>query len=408
MNLPRRDGCCRSATIGRAEALKCKLVGRTWELNTVTGILDEAISGAGCVVGILGPPGIGKSRLVREAVAAATQRDVPVYTTYCESHATDIPFHVLARLLREGMEIVGLDADAARTRVRDQFSDADPDDLLLLEDMLGIRDADGQLPEVASDARRRRLTALINTATLARQEPAVYVIEDVHWIDEASELMLADFLTVIPQAPMLTLITYRPEYRGALTRVAGAQTLSLRPLNDAQGAALTAALLGADPSLASLGAQVAARAAGNPFFAEELVRDLAERNILHGRPGAYQLRDNAADIDVPATLQATLGARIDRLSATAKQTLNAASVIGAQFGFDELAALVEDVDLAPLIDAELIVQVKFTAHAEFAFRHPLIRTVAYESQLKSVRQQLHRRLAEAIDARGHGDAESSR
>ena len=384
----------------RAES---KLVGRTWELNTVTGILDEAISGAGCVVGVLGPPGIGKSRLVRETAAAALARGVPVYTTYCESHARDIPFHVLARLLREGMEIVGLDAEVARRRVHEQFSDADRDDLVLLDDLLGIRDAGMELPEVASDARRRRLTALINTASLARKEPAVYVIEDVHWIDEASELMLTDFLAVIPQAPMLTLITYRPEYRGALTRVAGAQTLSLRPLNDAQATALTAELLGPDPSLGTLGAQVAARAAGNPFFAEELVRDLAEREILHGQPGAYEMRDDAADIDVPATLQATLGARIDRLSATAKQTLNAASVIGSQFATDELAALVESIDAAPLIDAELIVQVKFTPQTEYAFRHPLIRTVAYESQLRSVRQQLHRRIAESIEARGLAD-----
>ena len=123
------------------------------------------------------------------------------------------------------MGIDELDADAAREPAsRDQFPDADPDDLVLLDDLLGIRDATAALPDVAPDARRRRLTALINSASLARAEPAVYVIEDAHWIDEASESMLADFLAVIPQIPALMLITYRPEYRGALSRVPGSQT----------------------------------------------------------------------------------------------------------------------------------------------------------------------------------------
>ena len=138
------------------------------------------------------------------------------------------------------------------------------------------------LPDIASDARRRRLTALINSASLARSEPALYVIEDVHWIDEASESLLADFLAVIPQVPSLTLITYRPEYRGTLARIAGAQTLSLRPLTDAHASALTAELLGQDSSVTPLAAKIAERAAGNPFFVEEIVRDLAKRDVLHG------------------------------------------------------------------------------------------------------------------------------
>ena len=190
-------------------------VGRTWELNTITGILGEAVNGAGCVVGVMGPPGIGKSRLVREAAAVAAGRGVEVIATHCDSHAADIPFYAVSRLLRAAMHIDDLDAETARARVRDGFVEADPEDLLLLDDLLGIRDFAMALPDIASDARRRRLTALINSASLARSEPALYVIEDAHWIDEASESLLADFLAVIPQVPSLTLITYRPEYRGS-------------------------------------------------------------------------------------------------------------------------------------------------------------------------------------------------
>jgi adenylate cyclase len=130
-----------------------------------------------------------------------------------------------------------------------------------------------------------------------------------------------------------------------------------------------------------------------------MVRDLAERGVLHGRPGAYQLRGEVAEVEVPATLQATLGARIDRLDPTAKKTLHAAAVIGSRFDTELLTVLVDNADVAPLIEAELVNQVRFTARAEYAFRHPLIRTVAYESQLKSDRGQLHRRLAAAIEQR---------
>jgi len=379
------------------------LVGRAWEIATVSAILDEAIGGAGCVVNIMGAPGIGKSRLVRESAVIAAGRGVSVFTTYCESHARDIPFGAVTRLLRASLGVADLDERAARAAIRAEVPDADPEDLLFLDDMLGIADPTVALPEIAPDARRRRLTALVNAISLARQTPGVYVIEDAHWIDEISESMLADFLAVTPQVPALVLITYRPEYHGALTRVSGAQTLALRPLTDAQTSALTAERLGSDPSITGLAAQIGARAAGNPFFVEEIVRDLAERGVLHGAPGAYVLRGDVADVGVPATLQATIGARIDRLEHAAKHTLNAAAVIGSRFDIDLLTVMIDGPDVAPLIEAELIDQVTFFPRPEYAFRHPLIRTVAYESQLKADRAQLHRRLAAAIETRGSAD-----
>ena len=178
------------------------------------GLLDRAIDGHGAVVGVVGPPGIGKSRLVREVAAMARRRGVEVFTAFCESHTSQVPFHAVARLLRAATGVDGLDAQDARDRVRDRVPDADPEDLVLFDDLLGIADPDTPLPPIDPDARRRRLTALVNAASLARETPAVYVVEDAHWIDEVSESMLADFLTVIPQTPSLVLLTYRPEYRG--------------------------------------------------------------------------------------------------------------------------------------------------------------------------------------------------
>jgi adenylate cyclase len=381
--------------VGRAAS---NLVGRRWEMSAVESLLDRAVDGHGAVVGVAGPPGIGKSRLVREVSAMASARRVDVFTAFCESHASQVPFHAVARLLRAATGVEGLDAPAARDRVRARVPDADPEDVLLFDDLVGIADPDAPLPAIDPDARRRRLTALVNADSLARAEPALYVIEDAHWIDEVSESMLADFFAVIPHTQSMVLITYRPEYEGALTRTHGAQTIALAPLSDSETAALITGLLGADPSVGAWGQTIADRVGGNPFFAEEIVRELAERGVLHGEQGTYVSTAEVAEVSVPATLQATIAARIDRLDPKAKRTLSAAAVVGSQFGLDLLSVLGIEPTLNELVKADLIDQVRFTPRAEYAFRHPLIRAVAYESQLKSDRAEMHRRLAAAIES----------
>jgi class 3 adenylate cyclase len=190
------------------------LVGRELEVQTLTGLLDRAIAGRGSVVSVVGPPGIGKSRLVRELATRAKSRGVSVFSTFCESHASQIPFYAAARLFRDSVRITGLDDTAARARLRSELPAADPDDLLLLDDLLGIADTSVRMPRIDPDARRRRLGALINTVNLARTDAVLYVMEDVHWIDEVSESMMADVLAVIGQTPAIAVITYRPEYEG--------------------------------------------------------------------------------------------------------------------------------------------------------------------------------------------------
>ena len=383
------------------------LVGRRWELSAVEALLDRAVGGRGAVVGVVGSPGIGKSRLARELMAKAGGRGAGVFITFCESHTSQVPFHAVARLLRSATGVEGLDGQTARDRVRGRIPDADPEDLLLLDDLLGIADSNAALPAIDPDARRRRLTALLNAATLARETPAVYVVEDAHWIDEVSESMIADFLTVIPQTPSLVLTTYRPEYEGALARIHGAQTLALGPLSDSETTTLVSELLGPDPSVGALSQTITERAAGNPFFAEEIVHELAERGVLHGNRGIYVSTADVAEVSVPATLQATIAARIDRLDPKAKHTLSAAAVIGSRFSANLLETLGVEAIFEDLVVAELIDQVRFIGQPEYVFHHPLIRAVAYESQLKSDRAELHRRVAAAIEVRDPATAEEN-
>jgi adenylate cyclase len=388
-----------------AARIESTLVGRDREIEALTAMLNRTIDGKGCTVGITAPAGIGKSRICRELVKIAQGYDVEVFSTFCESHASAIAFTVVGRLVRDRLGLNELDHQAARSALRAQLAAADPEDLMLLDDLAGIRDPEVPCPNISADARRRRLAALIKTAALARNTPALYIIEDAHWIDETSESMLADLMTVIRETRSMVVVTYRPEYDGALSRPPGFRRFSLTPLDDSAASAMTAELIGSDPSLGELVERIIERSAGNPFYVQEIVREYAERRVIVGERGAYQWQREVDDGSVPPTLQATIGARIDRLSAPAKQVLNAATVTGSRFGTELLTAVLGEADdhwqaaLAELVHSELIDQVMFTPRAEYAFRHPLVQAVAYESQLKLSRGQLHRRLAAAIEQR---------
>ena len=200
-------------------------------MAALAGMLDRAISGSGCVVGVVGPAGIGKSRIVAETAAVAASRGVRVFSTFCESHASEIPFHVVARLLRAAFGVDELDDDeAARAQVRVQVAGRRARGSAAA----GRSARHPRVHGIAARHRRRCAPAAADSAgqrRLAgpRQRRRVYVIEDVHWIDEVSESMLADFLAVVPQTHSLVLITYRPEYHGALSRTPGAQTIALAP-----------------------------------------------------------------------------------------------------------------------------------------------------------------------------------
>jgi adenylate cyclase len=389
--------------VGRVEST---LVGRDREMDSIVGILRETIDGQGGVIGVTGPPGIGKSRICRELTKIAQSSGVEMFSTFCQSHTSQIPFHVIAGLLRDSLRINELDHQAARAALRTQLPAADPEDLLLLDDVVGIRDPAVASPDISTDARRRRLAPLVNTAALTRDVPAVYIVEDAHWIDEASESMLAAFVTTVPRTRSMVVVTYRPEYDGALSRSPDLRCFTLAPLDDSQASAITTELIGSHPSVNELAARIIEHSAGNPFYLQEIVREFAERRVIVGERGAYRRQPELADISVPPTLQATIGARIDRLTAPAKRTLNAAAVIGSRFDTDLLAVVLGEADnsrqaaLAELVHSELLDQVMFTPRAEFAFRHALVQTVAYESQLKPVRAHLHRRLAAAIERRG--------
>jgi adenylate cyclase len=401
----------------QSNRIDSRLIGRQPEIAALRHVLDAVIGGNAAVVNLVGPAGIGKSRVAREVATIASNNGVQVFRAAAESHATDIPLNLMTRLLRSVYGVDDLDGQSAVAKLKAQTFDADEHDVLLLSDLLGKGVPDPAPAAMDPDARRRRLTALIARTLQERTQPALYVVEDAQWIDEISESMLADLAAMTPHSRSMLLITYRPEYRGALTKVANTQVVALDPLPDADSAAMISELLGADPSVAAVSNMIAARAAGNPFFTEEIIRDLSGREVLRGHRGAYVCTTAISDISVPATLQATIASRIDRLHPAAKRALSAAAVIGQRFSGDLLVSLGVQPVVNELVEAEMIDEVihlpvhdgmqHITPLEEYTFHHPLIHAVAYESQLKSDRAELHRRLAALIEARGSDAADQN-
>src|SRR5262249_26037563 len=221
----------------------------------------------------------------------------------------------------------------------DRFREALP----LVFDFLGVPDPERPLPRMDSDARQRQLIAFVRELGHARsaREPAVILIDDLHWIDPASDALLGRLLHGVGGTRTLVLLNFRPEYQGEWVWRPDYHRVALRPLGHEATEELLTALLGTDPSLPAMRARIGERPGGNPFFVEELVQSLVEGGALAGTPGGYRGVGGAAAPAIPATVQAVLAARIDRLPEAAKAVLQTAAVIGREFTEPVLRRIVE-------------------------------------------------------------------
>ena len=235
-------------------------------------------------------------------------------------------------------------------------------------------------------------------------QPLLLVFEDLHWIDSETQALLDSLVERLPTARLLLLVNYRPEYQHGWGSKTYYTQLHLDPLPPASADEFLQALLGDDPSLAPLTPLLIERTEGNPFFLEESVRTLVETGALVGAPGAYRLAQTLPTVQVPATVQAVLAARIDRLSPEEKRLLQTAAVIGHEVPLPLLQAIAELPEaalhrgLAHLQAAEFLYETRLFPEREFTFKHALTHEVAYGSLLQERRRVLHARIVEAIEA----------
>jgi adenylate cyclase len=384
-----------------------RFVGRDRELAALEEALALSQDGDGRAVGLVAEPGVGKSRLSHEFVQRCREQGLEVFEAQAQAHGQQIPFMPVLQMLRSFFGIGEREDDqVAREKIAGRALLLDPsfgEDLPLMFDFLGVPDPERPLPQMSAEARQRALGTivcrLVNAPT--RRKTLVLVIEDLHWIDAASDAMLAGLVDSIEGTKTLGLVNYRPEYEPSWARSARYRAIELAPLARGDTAELLRDLAGEDPSLDGLDEPIHERTQGNPFFIEEVVRELAESGQLEGERGGYRLVAPVEGARVPVTVQAILAARIDRLAPESKQLLQAASVVGKEVSAPALGLTAglarEQIDaaLCDLIEAGFLYEAEIYPQRVLAFRHPLTREVAYGSQLADRRRETHSAAARA-------------
>ncbi|HEX5375813.1 MAG TPA: adenylate/guanylate cyclase domain-containing protein, partial [Solirubrobacterales bacterium] len=375
-----------------------RFVGRDEEMVTLEEALGHAVAGNGAAVAIVAEPGVGKSRLCFELAERARSRGVEVFACQGQAHGREIPFMPVLQMLRTYFGIADADPERiVREKIAGRTLLLDPgfaDDLPILFDFLGVPDPERPLPKLSAEARHRALRGVVCRLVRApkRREPIVTLVEDLHWMDDASEVLLGELLGSVDGTKTLALVNFRPEYEPGWTEPENYRRISLEPLGAADTEEMLRDLTGEDPSLEGLGELVHERSAGNPFFVEEIVRELAEDGTLEGERGEYRLARPVEELSVPASVQTVLAARIDRLAPEAKLLLQSMSVAGKEVGERTLAPVAGFADpdacegaLRELIGAGFLYELELYPERVLAFRHPLTREVAYGTQLAAQR-----------------------
>jgi predicted ATPase len=384
-------------------------VGRQHELATLQQTLAHAGTGHGQIVAIVGEAGVGKSRLVYEFVHAHFTQGWRVLESASVSYGKATPYFPVIDLLRRYCAVDDRDdVRTVRAKVTGQVLTLDAalqDTIPALLALLEALPDDSPFRTLDPPQRRQRTLEALKRVLLreSQVQPLVLVFEDLHWIDAETQALLNSLVESLPTARILLLVNYRPEYQHPWGNKTYYSQLRLDPLAPESAEALLQALLGDDASLAPLTPLLITRTEGNPFFLEESVRTLVETQVLVGERGAYRLARALPSIQVPATVQAVLAARIDRLPPEEKNLLQAAAVIGKDVPAALLQATAEvpwaDVQrsLAHLQAAEFLYETRLFPELEYTFKHALTQEVAYNAVLLERRRGLHERAAQAIE-----------
>jgi class 3 adenylate cyclase/tetratricopeptide (TPR) repeat protein len=393
---------------GAARGLS-RFVGRLAELDALRRALEDAQAGHGQVVGVVGEPGLGKSRLLWEFTNSHRIQGSLIIESGAVSFGKATPYLPVVNLLKAYFEIEPRDdARKVREKVTGKLltlADALGPTLPAFLSLLDVPVEDDQWQYLDPPQRRQRTLDAVKRLLLreSRVQPVCVVIEDLHWIDAESQALIDSLVESLPTARLLLLVNYRPEYQHGWGSKSYYTQLRLDPLPPASAEELLHALLGDHPGLQPLTRLLIERTERNPFFLEESVRTLVETGVLIGERGAYRLTRALPSIPVPATVQAVLAARIDRLPQGEKSLLQAAAVIGKRVPFTILEAIAPEGDLrlrlAHLQAAEFLYETSLFPELEYTFKHALTHEVAYTSLLQQRRRDLHARIVTAIEER---------
>ncbi len=396
----------RFQTAGRALT---PFVGREEELQALHHVMQRAGAGHGQVVGVLGEPGVGKTRLFYEFTQSHRTQAWLLLETSATSYGKATAYLPVIELLKAYFQVEDRDDDRQiREKVTGKLLTLDASMQPTLGAFLTLLDVpveDQHWQTLDPPQRRQRTLDALKRLVLreSQVQPVCLVVENLHWIDSETQALLDSLVESLPTARLLLLVNYRPEYEHGWGSKTYYTQLRLDPLLPENAEELLRSDVGSDTSLQPLKRLLIERTEGNPFFLEESVRTLVETSVLIGDPGAYSLSKALPSIQVPTTVQAVLAARIDRLPPREKSLLQSASVIGTRVPFPLLQAIAElpeealRQDLIHLQAAEFLYETNLFPDLEYTFKHALTHEVAYESLLQTRRRSLHARIMEVIE-----------
>ena len=386
-----------------------RFVGRQSELDHMQQALAHAKDGHGQIVGIMGEPGLGKSRVFHEFKLLA-QGQCVVLEAFGLSHGQHSPYLPLIELLKEYFQIEP--TDNGRTRKEKvggkvlMLDRALEDSLPYLFALLGMEDPQSDLQQMDPQIRRQRTWGALKQLFLRESlnQPVLLIVEDLHWLDTETQGFLDTLGESVASAELLLLVNYRPEYRHAWGTKTYYTQLRLAPLGQEEAKELLTFLIGNDDSLTALKPLILAKTEGTPFFMEEVVQTLAEEGALVGERSKYRLETTPTELHISPTVQGVLAARIDRLTQEEKALLQQLAVIGRQFPLRLIKQVVSQTEdevyrlLSSLQAKEFVYEQPAFPEMEYVFKHALTQDVAYGTVLQEQRKTLHAQTGQALEA----------
>ena len=405
-----------SAVESRFEALHAAaltpLVGRDEEIELLLRRWQRAKDGEGQVVLLSGESGIGKSRIIAAAQDVLQREPYIRMQRFCSPYHANSALYPVIRALEHAAEFGPYDApetklDKLRRLLKPTLPPAE--DVMLLTELLSIPAGDrSPLADLTPQRKKEKIfeALLRQLEGLAHQRPVLLVYEDVHWIDPTSCELLDLMIERARRLRVLILITFRPEFQQPWTNQPHITAMTLSPLGERDGAALVEHIVGNNLALpAELVEEIVERTDGVPLFLEELTKVVLEAGAAGGDGSASLSKIAKQAHAVPATLHASLMARLDRLGSAAKEAAQVGAVIGREFGYELLlrAAGRSDGELQAALDqltnAGLVFRRGTPPHARFLFKHALVQDAAYSTLLRGKRQELHARVAKVLEER---------
>jgi class 3 adenylate cyclase/tetratricopeptide (TPR) repeat protein len=384
-------------------------LGREREMELLLDGLDRAKSGRGQAFSIMGEAGVGKSRLLYEFRKAVANEDVFFLEGRCLSYSTNVAYHPVIDLLKGTFDIHEDDSDdRIRDKVKRSLKDMGVEEAATLPfvlELLSVRDSGIDALNLTPEARKDKTLEALNRTVLKGSEarPLVMAVEDLHWVDKSSEEVFKTLLDAISGAQVLLVFTYRPEFVHTWGGKSYHSQVNLMRLSNRETLAMAAYILGTEVIGGDLEELILEKTEGIPFFVEEFIKSLKDLEMIEWRDSGYYLAKDIKDVAIPSTIQDVIMARVDSLPEGAKNVLQTGSAIGREFSC-ELIKRVTGVPqpeitshLSALRDSELLYERGIFPQATYIFRHSLTQEVAYDSLLQKRKQEIHERVAEAIE-----------